>query len=217
MIKNCFPLVVLCVLFSCTSNPSQDAEHRVLTHEDTLPLSPPSDEKPAPKLSSVEEIQKAYMAVTADYEKGKLDSISFKYNCDGERSGTVTYFSKNGDLKMVTHVYAEYDHNEMKDSYFVNNGVPFFAHLWSLSWSFDQGPEGATKDKITEHRTYLSNWKPIKCLEKKYEVRLHAGVNPNPTDVPNKEVDCSSLKAVEKSYRLIAKYWKAPAPKCLTD
>lgn len=216
-LKNYFLLAVLCILFSCTENPPKDTEESVLVHEDTLPLSPPSDQKVKPKLTNFQEIQHAYSTISADYENGKLDSISFKYNCNGETSGTVTYFSEQGNLKMITHIYAEYDHNEKEDRYFIKDGIPFFVHLKNLSWSFDSGPEGATKDKITEQRIYLSNWKAIERLEKKYEIRLHAGINPKPSDVANKQTNCADVQPMEKSYRLLAKYWKASAPKCLAE
>jgi len=216
-IKYYLLIVISCILVSCISNPEQDTEEKVFVHEDTLPLSPPTDKQVATQLTTEQEVQNDYFAITTDYEEGKLDSTTFKYDCDGEKSGTVTYFSLNGDLKMIIHTHAEYDHNEMKDRYFVKNGILFFAHLWSLSWSFDSGPEGATRDKIIERRVYLSNWKSFKCLEKKYEIRLHAGVNPTPASIPNKEVDCASSKSVEKPFRLLAKYWKMPAPKCLVD
>ncbi len=208
-------LVLLSVLFSCTSNTKQETDEKVLTYEDSVPLSPPKASATEAKLTTVEQIQNAYGAITAAHESGKLDSTSFKYNCNGEKSGTVTYFSQNGDLKMIVHSYAEYDHNEMKDRYYIKDGSAFFAHRWSLSWSFDSGPEGATKDKITEERIYLADGKSIKCLEKKYEIRLHAGINPNPAEVANKELNCENVKPIDKSYRLLAKYWKAPAPNCL--
>ena len=215
-LKNYLLIAFLGVLFSCTSNQQQETQEMVLVHEDTLPLSPPPPKDTVTKLTNAAQIQNAYAEIIADYEKGKLDSTSFKYNCNGEKSGTVTYFSQKGDLKMITHTYAEYDHHEMKDRYFVQDSIPFFAHLRSLSWSFESGPEGATKDQITEQRIYLLNWKPIQCLEKKYEIRLHAGVNPKPADVQNKTVDCTSTKSIEKPYRLLVKYWNVPAPKCLS-
>lgn len=112
-------------------------------------------------------------------------------------------------------MYAEYDHHEMTDQFYLNEGKPIFAFFKSLSWSFDSGAEGATKDLITEQRAYLSNWKSIKCLEKKYEIRLHAGINPKPEDVPNREVDCAKIKSIEKYFSNLEKHWKATPPKCL--
>lgn len=217
-LKNYFLMALTAVLLSCGQNSTPASnDTRVLAHEDTLPYEPNKSTVAQNELSSVTQIQQQYNAIVTAYKNAQLDSVSFKYNCDGEKSGTVSYFSEKGNLKLIKHSYAEYDHHEMVDQYFIEGDVPFFAHLKSLSWSFDSGPEGATKDAITEQRIYLSDWKAIKCLQKKYEIRLHAGVNPKPEQVPNKEVDCASSQSIEKPYRLLAKYWKTSPPKCLTN
>ena len=218
LMKICL-LLFLSLLFACKqSSNSTDNEARVLLHEDTLPFSPKKTKVQQEQPTSVEDIQLAYKEIIASYEKGTLDSTSFKYNCNGEKSGTVTYFSAQGKLKMIKHNYNEYDHHEMLDQYYVFENTLFFAHLKSLSWSFDSGPEGSTKDRITEKRIYLSAKSPIKCLEKQYEIRLHAGVNPNPESVPNKEVACTLTKStIEKPFKLLTKYWKASPPNCLNE
>lgn len=202
----------LAMLGACVTEPQDKTETTV--PKDTVMITSPRTDSVV-TLNNMGQIRKAYAIVKAAQEAKELDSTTFRYNCDGERSGTVTYFSKDGILKMIAHNYAEYDHNELSDHYFVNDGKPFFVHLRSLSWAFDNGPEGATKDKVTERRIYIINAKAINCYEKKYEIQKHKGINPKPEDIPNKEVDCASITPIIEKYQQLAKYWKVKSPECL--
>lgn len=146
--------------------------------------------------SSVSEIKQVYAATVDKLQSSLLDSVSFKYNCYNERSGTITYFSEKGKLSMIRHAYNEHDHHSATDEYFVSNNKVFFAYLNRLSWSFESGQavEGVTKDNITEERRYIVKERPILCLEKKYTIRAHAPNNPLPETVENKQVDCKSIQ-----------------------
>lgn len=211
-------LIIVVALASCTSN-----QERQVQQEDSLLDGAGADTSTGhistvnaeTSISSVAGIQKSFQQTFELYKNRSLDSTSFKYDCNGETGGAVSYFTTNGNLRLIVHRYHEYDHHEAEDRYFVNEGSLYFAHTKSLAWSFDSGPEGATRDQITEQRSYLLNNAAVKCLEKKYEIRKHAGINPNPDSVPNKQVDCKKAKSTTSNFEKLKLYWKNEAPNCL--
>ena len=166
-------------------------------------------------IDNVADIQKAYAAITALAANGKLDSTSFKYDCSGEKGGTVTYYTNNGNLTLISHRYNEYSHYEAEVHYFVQNQNLFFAFQKEMVWSFDSGPEGATKDRVTERRIYVVAGQAVKCLEKKYEIRKHANVNPDPASVANHTKDCNLSKPQIVAFKRLKTYWKSRPPECL--
>ncbi|MCX2481488.1 hypothetical protein OQY15_20480 [Pedobacter sp. MC2016-15] len=166
--------------------------------------------------ATVAQIQKAYAGIIKKFQNGGLDSAVFKYSCDGEKGGTISYFTENKQLRMIVHNYHEYDHYSATDRYFIQDSSLFFAHTKSISWSFESGPEGSTKDNITEKRTYMLKGRPLKCLEKKYVIRSKATDNPRPETLPNREVDCPPAATVFKPYQLLIKFLKKPTTGCLT-
>jgi len=147
--------------------------------------------------------------------EGDLDSTAFKYSCNNEKSGQVVYYSSRGKLKLITHSYSEYDHFTSEDQYLLEDEQLCFVYQRSVTWSFESGPEGSTKDNITEKRMYLADDKPLKCLEKKFTIRSQATNNPKSEQVPSKEVNCSWSPGAEKEFKLLAKYYNKPAPSCL--
>ncbi|RXF67586.1 hypothetical protein [Arcticibacter tournemirensis] len=166
---------------------------------------------------SVEEIKQRYAIINDKLQRGLLDSISFKYDCNQERNGTITYFSDKGQLTMIKHSYNEYSHFSAVDLYFVSNNTLFFAHFKRVSWSFESGQaaEGATKDDITEQRLYIVKEKPLLCLEKKYIKRSHSSDNPRPEDVQSKEVKCNSIAPVLKDFGKLIDFKDSDQHDCL--
>ncbi|MEJ2882206.1 hypothetical protein [Pedobacter sp. GR22-6] len=75
--------------------------------------------------SSVSEIKNAYAAINDKLQRKRLDSVSFKYDCEGERTGTVTYFSEQGRLALIKHSFNEYSHFSAVDQYFVRQDSLF--------------------------------------------------------------------------------------------
>lgn len=167
--------------------------------------------------TTVDEIRQAHAAIMTKLDDGELDSASFTYSYHDKKKGTVSYYSDNGQLRMIVHRYSEYDHHSAEDTYFVQDSTLFFAYLTRVSWSFTSGPQGATKDDITERRVYLVDMQPVHCLEKKFTVHSHADANPRSEDVPNQEVDCSSIKAVTEPYRNLVKHLHDPTSGCLGE
>ena len=191
----------ICILFACQGRQEQNN----LTSSpklDTLAKFNDESTKPTSVPSSVAEIKLAYTATMQHLAKNDLDSITKSYNCNGERSGTVTYYHANARLKLIKHVYAEYSHHEATDTYFVLDSSLYFAHLKRLNWSFESGAakEGATKDDIIEYRFYLAAGKAIQCLEKKYTIHSTSSAASIVERTPNKTIACNSaplLKAFE--------------------
>ena len=127
----------------------------------------------------------------------------------------ISYYVEKGQLRMIVRRYAEYDHHSAEDTYFVQDSTLFFAYLKRVLWSFTSGPEGATKDDITEQRIYLVDGQPVHCLEKKFTVLSHEAANPTSEEVPNKEVDCAEAQLVTDPYQMLLKYQHNPTSDCL--
>jgi len=167
--------------------------------------------------TSVLQIRQRFAVINDKLQRTQLDSISFKYDCNEERSGTVTYFSEQGKLVLVKHSYSEYSHFSAVDDYFISNDKLFFAHLNRRNWSFESGQavEGATIDNIIEQRLYLANDKALLCLEKKYTTRSHAAANPIPANLPNKQVTCKSTEPLIKDFKNLIDYQRSNNHDCL--
>ena len=145
---------VLLFLFACSNDPKTSniqGEQR----QDSLTNTPNKPPPTATPPRTIEDIQKTYELISAQKNQGLLDSTSFKYDCHGEKAGEVSYFSQDGQLRMIVHRYNEYSHHSATDYYYVMDSVLFFVYNNRLSWTFDSGPQGSTKDDITEQRIYL--------------------------------------------------------------
>ncbi|WP_316783878.1 hypothetical protein [Pedobacter frigiditerrae] len=166
--------------------------------------------------NSVAAIKQVYAATSNLLNAGQLDSVSYNYNCQQERGGKISYFSKNGKLMLIKHNYNEYSHFEATDLYFVNDGQLYFAHLNKLIWSFVSGAgDGVTNDDITESRVYVVNNQSILCLEKKYTSRKNVKDNPIPNDVPNKVVNCKPIKGLLKDFNALLAFKNKGNKGCL--
>jgi hypothetical protein len=209
------PLIILCVATACTDRAGSDKSktNTTIHKADTLP--PTRSAEQHTPLLNIDDIKKAYTVVNKELEDGQLDSTTFKYSCNDEKNGTVSYFTKNGKLKLIVHKYNEYDHYEAVDRYFVQDSTLFFTYSTSITWSFDNGPEGSTKDNIKENRTYLIAEKPVKCLEKNFTIRSKASSNPDPESIPNRDVKCLSAAMVLKPYHILTKYRFKSTANCL--
>ncbi|TKC09945.1 hypothetical protein FA048_06970 [Pedobacter polaris] len=194
--------------------------------KNTIPIKTATKDKPVlnnslnkvvPIPKSVVEIKQSYTATINKLKNGVLDSITLKYNCNNERSGTIVYFSENGKLLMIKHNYNEYDHHSATDQYFLNDKTLYFAYLNRLSWSFVSGAtaEGATKDDITEQRLYIVDNQAIQCLEKKYSIFSQATNNPKPNAVPNKLVNCKPLKPIISEFNKLLAFQHNSKKGCL--
>lgn len=167
-------------------------------------------------LKSINGIKQEYALVNEQLIEKKLDSVGFKYECD-EISGNVVYYSEKGTLKMVKHFQAD-SHFSSTESYFINDGKPYFIFNDETVWSFDGGtPEKPiTKDDVTEQRFYLIDNKTIQCLEKKYTLRSNDTNNPKSENVPNAEMKNCSIADLQKTFDVLMKNKdRRDAGKCL--
>jgi len=197
-------IVGLFFLFACTQPPRKGKVlHERVSEEQARPL------------SNLEDIQNAYAEIASELERGILDSSSFAYSCHDEKKGTISYFTARGQLRLIVHRYNEYDHYDAVDRYFVTDSMLFFVSSNSASWAFESGPEGSTRDNITERRTYLIDHQPVRCLEKKFVIRSQSIDNPSSETVPNNEVDCPPANEVMKLFQLLTKYRHKPTSGCL--
>ncbi|MGB3183540.1 MAG: hypothetical protein WBB45_19275 [Cyclobacteriaceae bacterium] len=172
------------------------------------------------KIESIEDIRAVYAAVQSKYSAGDLDSSSFTYDCYGEKSGTVSYFSENGRLRLMRHSYHEYSHFSATESYYLHDSVLYFVLYEETSWVFDPDAagQGGTKDDITESRYYFVDGSLQQCLEKKYTIRSSVKDNPQPADVANKETGCPPAENIRQSYNLLLGYSEQQdSIRCLED
>jgi len=167
-------------------------------------------------LENIGPIQEAYVATVENRKAGGLDSTFFEYDCNGEKSGRVVYFSKEGQLVLIKHDYGEYSHHEFEEEYFLRDNELFFAFKKSTSWTFDSGAaEGATKDDVTETRIYYQNEHAFRCLQKQYIMRSKSIDNPIPEELTNKKIDCQKASSSLATFRLLLARRKNPTNDCL--
>jgi hypothetical protein len=223
-----YTLLLCLVFFSCGQNGNTEPTTTVVDDSTalvTVPDTVAAQQKNvavqpttvAAQPTTVEQIKQHYADINAKLQGGLLDSVAYKYDCNGERSGTVTYFSNHGKLAMIKHSYNEYSHSEAIDQYFISNDHLFFAHFRRSNWSFASGqaPDGATKDNITEQRFYVANEKSLLCLEKKYTKRSHVDNNPQPANVQNKQVACKPMETLIKDFNQLVEFKESSRHDCL--
>ncbi|ROH99675.1 hypothetical protein [Chryseobacterium daecheongense] len=203
--RTLFLIICFLTFFSCKKENNQNTGKNS-TSSDSSVISQTKVDSVKNESSPVEEIKKEYEKFQDLLITKKLDSVKFEYDCNGERSGKVVFYSDKEGLRIIQHSYAEYSHFSSVENYYVKNNKPFFIFKEDVSWNFDGGtPEKPiTKDDITEQRIYLQNNKAIKCLEKNYSIRSGDSHNPNPQKTANKEVNCSDEELL-KTYQLLMK------------
>jgi len=215
--KNNIYLLLCALLFSCGQR--QNNETKIVADTNSVDSGSVSNDsvKVQPHPTSVPEIKQAFSVTDKKLQQGVMDSVSFKYDCKGERNGTVTYFSDKGNLAIIKHSYNEYSHFSAVDQYFVKDGKLFFAHFNRVVWSFESGKaaEGATKDDVTEQRIYIAAEKPLLCLEKKYTIKSHSSDNPIPENLENKEVECKTIGSVLRDFGKLLAFKDSASHDCL--
>ncbi|MBW8360981.1 MAG: hypothetical protein K0M56_02200 [Kaistella sp.] len=211
-----FLVAVAMLLVSC----KKDNAAEVTNQSDTVGISEAgagSDTLMSQKeLNSVKDIKVEYEDINRLLQEKKLDSVTFSYDCDGERQGDVVYYYENRQLRSIRHSYSEYSHFSAVENYFIKDGGLFFVFKKETSWNFDGGsPENPeTKDDIKEYRYYMVNEKPIQCLEKKYVLHSESSGNPAPESIKNSEIKNCSLVEVHKRYQLLVRNQKSK--KCIS-
>ena len=195
--KIIFLLLNLLLLFSCKQQTEKTHEIDLNSKKVTKEISV-SATTPPKDLAS---IKSRYSEIETARKIGELDTISFNYNCFNERSGKVTFYSKNEKPVLIEHRYNEYSHHEATDWFYLYNKEPFFVFLDRLYWTFDgqSGGKPRIKDKITQSRLYFLNGKTIQCLEKDFESVSDAPALAD--DIPNSETDCSNASEVHSDFK----------------
>lgn len=208
-------ILVCFTLISCQqANKTKEATDSIQVKADTLPKAIANN---VTNPTSIAEIKTAFAATNSKLQEKQLDSIAYKYNCNKERAGTITYFSNKGKLVLIKHSYNEYDHYTANDYYFISNDSLYFANLNSVYWSFESGgaAEAATKDDVTEQRIYIVNGKAEQCLEKKYTIHS-INKNEKPAETAqNKQIDCKPLKPLLTSFNKLVAFQKNSSKDCL--
>lgn len=200
----------LVFIFSCTNDKDKTAL-KTSASKDSLIVKKDSTTDP------IDQIKIEYSNLQKQLESKKLTSTGFIYNCNDERSGKVTYYSDQKEIRIIEHSYDEYSHFGSTEQYFIKDGNLFFIFKEDTGWNFDGGtPEKPiTKDDITESRIYIRNNKSIKCLEKQYSIRSNATEKPSPDKIPNKETQCNTDELMKTYQSLLKNRDKKGEIKCL--
>lgn len=206
MKKTIFLLSLIVGLMACQTNP----ENAGTVGREQADTQPGGAVTPAEKatLKTLDDIRVQYQRIVIQKQNGALSTSSFKYDCSGEKSGTVTFYSDDNGLQLIEHQRSEYSHFEATDQYYVMDDRPFFVYYEHTSWSFDEagGQDNATRDNITEQRFYLINHELVQCLEKNYTTRSSTEENPLSAEVPNREVACPPVEELTASFAQLLKY-----------
>ncbi|SFN37018.1 hypothetical protein SAMN05421594_2395 [Chryseobacterium oleae] len=205
----------LVFIFSCTNDKDKTALQTPLS-KDSLAIKKDSKQiKNA--VDPIEEIKSEYSKLQKQLESKKLTSTDFTYNCNDERSGKVTFYSDQKEIRIIEHSYDEYSHFGSTEQYFIKDGNLFFIFKEDTGWNFDGGtPEKPiTKDDITESRLYIHNNKSIKCLEKQYSIKSDATEKPTPDKIPNKETQCHTDELMKTYQSLLRNKDKKGETKCI--
>ncbi|WP_155975691.1 hypothetical protein [Daejeonella oryzae] len=200
--KQIIYLSAILAMLSCNNHPPANEESAKETPT-TISKSPESSSKALNKIQTVDGIKAAYSSIISKIAMKNMDSISFKYNCNGEKTGKVLYFIENGKVRLIKHTYNEYSHFSATEQYFINDGEVFFVLYNHVSWSFVD--QDKTKDDITEKRFYVINNNPVKCLQNKSTVISSSGKAGKPTVVSNNEIECSSFEPALKQFNTLIK------------
>ncbi|MEO2128521.1 MAG: hypothetical protein ABGW91_10180 [Christiangramia sp.] len=200
--KIIFLLLNLLLLISCRQQTEKTRQADRNSEEVTSEISARATTPP----KDLATIKTRFSEIETVRKTGKLDTISFTYNCYNERSGKVTFYSEKEKLVLIEHRYNEYSHHEATDWFYLYNKEPFFVFLDRLDWSFDgqSGGETQTRDQITQSRLYFLNGKALQCLEKNFERTSNAGSVE--TEIPNTETDCSKASEALSEFQ---KLWNS--------
>lgn len=118
-------LIVFITLVSCKESTTSSEDSNLVGATTPLVTTQIDSSEILRNMKNVEDIRKEYTYVTSKIESSRMGYASFNYNCNGEKKGTVTYFSEKGQLRMIKHVYNEYSHFSAVDSYFVKDSALF--------------------------------------------------------------------------------------------
>ncbi|MFD3000304.1 hypothetical protein ACFS7Z_08030 [Pontibacter toksunensis] len=119
-------LIVFMTLVSCKESTTSSENSNLVGATTPLIITQTDSFEVLRDLKNVADIKKEYTYVTSRIESSRMNSASFNYNCNDEKKGTVTYFTENGQLRMIKHTYNEYSHFSAVDNYFVKDSTPFF-------------------------------------------------------------------------------------------
>lgn len=166
---------------------------------------PSTDHSDPPQIpTTIERIRQIYDSTITYLNAAKMDSVRFPYHCGDEKSGEISFYSYQGTLRLITHKYQEYDHHHAEDQFFTIDSIPYFIFKRQTLWSFETGPEGSTKDDVTEHRIYLLDQKPVQCLKKKFSIHSKSPGSINPQKEGSTKITCPS-KLIEE-FKAILSY-----------
>ncbi len=175
--------------------------------KNTTPIAPPT---------TILQIKSAYGATQLALQQKTLDSIVLRYNCQNERSGTISYYQKDDKVNVIKHSYNEYDHFEATDWYYLQNNELNFVYLRRLNWSFEADSSGqpSTKDDITESRFYFIKEKPSLYLEKKYTVHSTAKNTFDAERIANRTIKPKDITSLLAQFEKLKAYKNRPQGGC---
>lgn len=202
--KSLFYAAIIFSMFSCRENSTSGEETAPGSETKTAETATEPAAERFDKIKDIEDIKAEQLEIISGIERGSMDSTSVKYNCNGEKTGRIIYYSENDRLRLIRHIYNEYSHFSATEEYFLKDEVPFFVFYKQVAWSFVN--QDQTRDNITEKRFYIINNAPVKCLQKKFTVLSNDEDALSSDMVPNEEIQCSSLESIREDLELLFKF-----------
>lgn len=194
----------------CKQHDTQESENHLVNKDSLDEKSNYNSAYRAPK--DVDEVKQLYAIWKQKENQDILKKDSLDYKCKDEKNGTLTYFSEQGNLRIIEHHYSEYDHFSATDRYYIIDDKPFFIHSKEVAWSFEA--EGKTKDNVTEYRGYIIEGTSVQCFDKKYILKSGSDTNPDPDQIPNKSSDCKNIQQLVAEYENLLKSKKSRVFNC---
>lgn len=193
--KNIFYFFFILTILACSEKESSDGNRLDNKTTEVQVNSKPTIKK----MQSVSDIRASYAEINERIRTKSLDSSFFKYNCNDEKSGIVTFFKEKGKVRLIRHSHSEYSHFSATNEYFVESDSVFFIYSKEVQWTF--ADQNKTRDEIVEKRFYVLNDQPVKCLQNESTVLVSSAESNVLKATSNKKINCSSFRPMLMQFK----------------
>lgn len=158
----------------------------------------------------ISDVRAKFSEITGKVHDEKLEKEELYYDCpDYPEEGSVSYYSENGEVKMVEIENIEGDHGGSTVQYYLWDNQLFFVYYRRSYWSFDNNESSEnpqTVDTFIEQRFYFHKGEAVKCLDKTYKVYSARDINANSENTPNVEKDCHGAENLISEVNQLLKF-----------
>ena len=161
---------------------------------------------------SIADIREKFSIISQAVKDSAYRKVETPIGCEVDPiEGTLSYYFDGEDLRYVSYSVAEGDHSWFQYTYYVWDDRLFFAFHERGYWQFDTGANvdgtlSETIDYLSEHRYYFADQQPIRCLEKKWEVKSVDTKQAKANEIPNTSIDCEMGRSVLMEFDTLYTY-----------